>query len=203
MSLVSRGSFAIIKKWKTHTRINKLETKNIAFAGACLSCFRNAFNPWFLSSSPCWNTTKLITPAIVAHSQQYRTIVCISKLSSITKASETSSLSAPSPLPSPFIRIRLGRVYTEIDMKNRWMKRMRRRLRNCCCANVFHFSSNKRSMMPPSSMSRCSGLVPFRMMMSAAFQSVNEMSEYNLISWSATLLGGVEDIKFHVQSILL
>lgn len=38
-------------------------------------------------------------------------------------------------------------------------------------ANVFHFSSNNRWIMPPSSISKCSSLVPFKIINSAEFQS--------------------------------
>lgn len=62
-SLSSNSTSPIIRHGM-HDRISKLENKNIALAGACFSCFTNAFNPWFLSSSPCWKTTKLMTPAI-------------------------------------------------------------------------------------------------------------------------------------------
>ena len=39
------------------------------------------------------------------------------------------------------------------------------------CANVFHFSSSSFAMIPPSSMFKCSGLIPFRIRMMAEPQS--------------------------------
>lgn len=42
-------------------------------------------------------------------------------------------------------------------------------------AKVFHFSSSNRWIIPPSSMSKCSSFVPFRMINSAEFQSEIEI----------------------------
>jgi hypothetical protein len=42
---------------------------------------------------------------------------------------------------------------------------------NRTMAKVFHFSSNNFAIIPPSNMFKCSGLVPFRMMINAEPQS--------------------------------
>jgi hypothetical protein len=42
---------------------------------------------------------------------------------------------------------------------------------NRTMAKVFHFSSNSFAIIPPSNMFKCSGLVPFRMMINAEPQS--------------------------------
>ena len=56
-------------------------------------------------------------------------------------------------------------------MVSRWIKVMNIFLKKIPWAKVFHFSSSSLAMIPPSSMLRCSGFVPARMIIIAEPQS--------------------------------